>query len=233
MACCHDLSVSEKTEQTTPPEAPAAERENRLKVGLRWVVIVAAGLIVGFAVYLILASIVPRAWAQSIGRQVNGRISTGIMVGLVYGGVFTFLPVLLVAQIARRGLSWKAKGLLVIGAIVLAIPNLMTLSVVAGSSNAAHDGQRILSVQAPGFRYAVLWGAILGMLLGLGAAALTILFERRGDEVKLLRARVQDLEAELAAARPPLQTLVGQPDATLEPAAAEQVDPPGTVSAAD
>ena len=206
--------MTEETEQTTPPEPPAAERENRLKVGLRWVVIVAAGLIVAFADYLVLASIVPRAWAQSIGRQVNGRISTGIMVGLVYGAVFTFLPVLLLAQIARRGLSWKARSALLIGAIVLAVPNLMTLSIVVGSSNAAHDGQRILSVQAPGFRYAVLWGAILGMLLGLGAVALTILFERRGDEVKLLRARMKDLEAELAASRP-LQTLVTLPEAPL------------------
>lgn len=184
------------------------DRENPVKVWLRRLVIAVAVLIVAVAVYLVLAAFVPRAWAQSIGRQVNGRISTGIMLGLVYGGIFTFLPLLLLAQIGRRALSWKVKVGLLIGAVVLAIPNLMTLSIVAGSSNAAHDGDRILSVQAPGFRYATLWGVGLGALIGLAVVAVVVIFERRGDELKLLRARVKDLEKELDAAKPPMQTLV-------------------------
>ena len=54
------------------------------------------------------------------------------MLGLIYGGVFTFLPLLLLAQVGRRALSWKVKIGLVIAAVVLAIPNLMTLSIVGG-----------------------------------------------------------------------------------------------------
>lgn len=194
-----------------PRAAAGGDKENVLKVWLRRAVIAVAVLIVAASVYLILAAFVPRAWAQSIGRQVNGRISTGIMVGLIYGSIFTFLPLLLLAQVGRHALGWKVKIGLVIAAIVLAIPNLMTLSIVAGNSNAAHDGVRILSVQAPGFRYATLWGVGLGVLIGLAVVAVVIVLERRGDELKVLRARLEDLEKELAEAKPPLRTAVRVP----------------------
>ncbi|GAA3629656.1 hypothetical protein [Microlunatus ginsengisoli] len=210
----HSAPPAAGSEQATTsqvqPVQPVEDRENVVKVWLRRLVIAIAVLIVAVAVYLILAAFVPRAWAQSIGRQANGRISTGIMLGLIYGGIFTFLPLLLLAQVGRRALSWKVKIGLLIAAVVLAIPNLMTLSIVVGSSNAAHDGQRILSVQAPGFRYATLWGVGLGALIGLAVVAVVIVFERRGDELKLLRARVTDLEAELEQAKPPMRTLIAQ-----------------------
>jgi hypothetical protein len=121
------------------------------------------------------------------------------------------LPLLLLAQVARRSLGWKVKIGLVVAAVLLAIPNLMTLSVAVGTSRAAHAGDRVMDVQAPGFRYATLWGVGLGALLGLAVVAVVLVFERRADELKLLRARVEQLEAELEAAKPPLQTLVGAP----------------------
>jgi MFS family permease len=185
-------------------------KENVAKVWLRRVVVAVAVLIVAWAVYLILASFVPRWWALAIGRQVNSRLSTGILLGLIYGTVFTFLPLLVLAQAFRRSLGWKVKGGLIVAAILLAIPNLMTLSIVLGRSRAALAGDVIMDVQAPGFRYASLCGAIFGAVVGLAVIAVVLVFERRGDELKVLRARVDQLQTELDAARPPMRTLVAK-----------------------
>jgi hypothetical protein len=42
---------------------------------------------------------------------------------------------------------------------------LMTLTIVLGASNAAHAGERVLDVDAPGFRGASLVGAIVAAAL--------------------------------------------------------------------
>ena len=52
---------------------------------------------------------------------------------------------------------------LVAAAVVLAIPNLMTLGIVFGTRSAAHAGERILDVEGPGFRGGSLIGAVLGV----------------------------------------------------------------------
>lgn len=202
------------TAATADPASETATnaKENIAKVWLRRGVIGAAALIVAIAVYLILAAFVPRWWALSIGRQVNSRLGTGILLGLIYGSVFTFLPLLVLAQVGRRSLGWKVKIALVIAAVLLAIPNLMTLSVVLGRSRAALAGDVIMDVQAPGFRYASLCGAIFGALVGLAVIAVVLIFERRGDELQLLRARVDQLQDELAAVKPPMRTLVALPE---------------------
>lgn len=191
--------MSEQPAQPSPEtgDSPDQARENLAKVWLRRVVVAIAVLIVAIAVYLILAAFVPRWWAQSVGRQIEGRLSRGILLGLLYGTIFTCLPLLLLAQVGRRALGWKVKIGLVVAAVLLAIPNLMTLSVAVGASRAAQAGDRVMDVQAPGFRYATLWGVGLGTLLGLAVVAVVIVLERRGDELRVLRARVEQLEAEL------------------------------------
>ena len=66
-------------------------------------------------------------------------------------------------------------------AIVLALPNLMTLGIVLGRGNAAHAGDRILDVEAPAFRGGTLGGALLaGALVGL--IAWLAASRRRGAE---------------------------------------------------
>lgn len=53
-------------------------------------------------------------------------------------------------------------------ALVAALPNLMTLTIVLGGSSAAHAGERVLDVDAPGFRGASLTAAIVaGVLFAL------------------------------------------------------------------
>jgi len=110
------------------------------------------------------AAFLPRWWSHRVGDQVNGSIGAGVALGLFYGFVFTALPlaVLLFAFTKRR--AWKTWGILFVIAILLAVPNLLTLGVVLGRGNAAHAGDRTLDVEAPAYRGASLAGAILAIL---------------------------------------------------------------------
>ncbi len=115
---------------------------------------------------LIASATIPRWWAQRVGDQIEGSLVTGAFIGLFYGFVFTALPLLLLAAVAR----WRRtpRAIVIAGclAAVLAIPNLMTLGIVLGTGNAAHAGERILDVEAPAFRGATLVGALIALAMG-------------------------------------------------------------------
>jgi energy-coupling factor transporter transmembrane protein EcfT len=108
---------------------------------------------------------IPRWWAQRIGDQVDGSIVTGTFVGLFYGFVFTLLPLLVLAAALRWRRTWRVLAIAVGVAVVLALPNLLTLGIVVGRGNAAHAGDRILDVEAPAFRGGTLGGALLAAAL--------------------------------------------------------------------
>lgn len=117
--------------------------------------------------YFLLAAFVPRWWAQQITSSVHGSFSKGILWGLFYGGLLTAISLLLLLLAAT---AWKRRagkfiaGATVMVAVLLTVPNLMTLSVVLGGNNAAHAGQRIMDVNAPAFRGACLVGAIIAVV---------------------------------------------------------------------
>ncbi len=162
----------------------------------RWVkrivlVIVIVG--VAYLAYLMAAAFFPRWWAQRVAEQVNGSVSRGTMWGLFYGFVFTAVPLLLLVQVRRPFFSWMWRGIVAVIAIVLAAPNWLTLSVVAGNSNAAHAGERIFDVDAPGFRAATLIGVLVGAVLALGITAAGMRLKGRKNEVKRLRGERDDL----------------------------------------
>jgi hypothetical protein len=130
---------------------------------------------------LIASATIPRWWAQRIGDQVDESIVRGTMVGLFYGFLFTILPLLVLGVVLRWRRSLRA--LVVAGALalLLAIPNLLTLGIVLGTGNAAHAGERTLDVRAPAFRGASLAGALVAIaLLGL-IAYLTYSRDRARD----------------------------------------------------
>jgi uncharacterized membrane protein (DUF485 family) len=141
----------------------------------RWVKrIVLAIVIVGVAyiAYLMSAAFFPRWWAQRIADQVNGSVSRGTMWGFF---------------------SWTWRAIVAIIAIALAAPNWLTLSVVAGNSNAAHAGERIFDVDAPGFRAATLIGVVVGALIVLAITAAGMRLKRRKNEVRRLRGERDEL----------------------------------------
>jgi hypothetical protein len=124
--------------------------------------IVAISLLLG---WFAAAAVIPRWWAQRVGNVVDGSLTVGALYGLFIGFVFTVAPLLLLLAIIRwrtpdrTWLGWLGWIALV---LLLAAPNLMTLGIVVGISDAAHAGDRILDVEGPGFRLWSLIGAILG-----------------------------------------------------------------------
>jgi hypothetical protein len=153
-----------------------------------WVV----GLVVALVLVVLAASAtVPRWWAQRIGHQVDGSITQGTVLGLVYGFVFTFLPIVLIVLILRWRRTWKTIVVALALGIFLALPNLMTLSIVLGTGNAAHAGDRTLDVEAPAFRGASLVGAFVAAGLIAFAAYLVVSRDRAHAREKRAREELQ------------------------------------------
>ena len=140
----------------------------------------------------------PRWWAHRIGDQVDGSITQGTLLGLFYGFVFTLVPIAVVVLILRWRRTWKTVLFALFVAIVFALPNLMTLSIVVGRGNAAHAGDRTLDVDAPAFRGGTLAGAILA---GLLVAFIAYLIVSRGRAHSSAGMRGRSRHAELIAGR--------------------------------
>lgn len=179
------------------PDDPAAA-QSTTSAAARWrpdwrdvvkrLVGVVAVIVAVWLIYLFLDAFLPRWWAQVIGNAVDGSFTAGAWWGLLIGGVFTLAPVLLLAQavLTRRSLRVRS-GFLVL-AILLAVPNLLTLGIVLGTSAAAHAGERILDVDGPAFRGGTAWGAVVGGLVALTIVTMSMLYRRRGTQLKQLRA---------------------------------------------
>jgi hypothetical protein len=179
-----------------PPEQDVSARPDGRPDWARRAIVVSVILIVVIAGGFIGAAFVPRWWAQRVGDQADGSMAAGILLGLFYGFVFTALPLAVLSLAARWRRSrkvWVGAGAV---ALVLAAPNLMTLGIVLGTGSGAHAGDRILDVEAPGFRGATLAGAI-GAVLFL-AFVTYLLVSRRRARRSAARAR-----KELDAARAP------------------------------
>lgn len=157
-----DILGSPMTETHPVPAAPSRRPGRSWKRWLAYTAIVVAVVLVGGWIG---AAFVPRWWSQRVADQVEGSILSGSSLGVFYGFVFTFLPLLVVAWAIRKRRSWKAWLAFAALAIVLALPNLFTLGIVLGSGNAAHAGERTLDVEAPGFRSGTAVGAILAVLV--------------------------------------------------------------------
>jgi hypothetical protein len=88
---------------------------------------------------------------------------------------------------------------IVAAALVLALPNLLTLGIVVGTGSPAHAGERILDVEAPAFRWATLFG---GVVLAGVIQYLVTSRRRRGRALKKLRPEVRRLDDEAHPAQP-------------------------------
>lgn len=158
----------------------------------RRLVLTGVGAAAAVLVYVFATSFLPRWWAHRVGDMVDESMLAGVLIGLAFGGVLTLLA-LLVARIAfHRERSWKARGLLMLGALLVASPNLTTLGIVIGNGNAAHAGERTLDVFAPGFRWATLFGAIGGLLAFVGLQYVLASRRSRRREIDRLRGELRD-----------------------------------------
>jgi hypothetical protein len=146
---------------------------------------------IGIVAVVALSAFLPRWWAHRVGDQVDGSFASGIGLGLFYGFAFTVLPLAIAWFAFRRLDSWKARLLILGVAVLIAAPNLLTLSIVVGIGSAAHAGERTFDVEAPGFRASSLFGAIAAVL-ALTMVGLLLRSRRRS------RAEAAALRAELA-----------------------------------
>ncbi len=117
-------------------------------------------------------------------------MSAGILLGLFYGFVFTLLPLAVLALAARWRRSWRVWVAAGATALLLAFPNLMTLGIVLGAGSGAHAGDRILDVEAPGFRGATLAGAIGAAVLVCFVAYLLVSRTRARRSAAAARAEL-------------------------------------------
>lgn len=169
------------------PPAPSSRGGRKVNWGRR-IVIGGVLLLIAVVLFFVGAAFLPRWWSHRIGDQVGGSTASGIGLGLFYGSVFTFIALLALWFAFRKRRPWKVWLLMLLGVIVLASPNLLTLGIVVGTGDAAHAGERTLDVEGPYFRASSLIGAVGAALVF--AVLLYILYTRgRG---KRTEARLRD-----------------------------------------
>jgi len=161
---------------------------------VNWLVLLLVLAALGYATYLAAVDFVPRWWARQVAGQVAMSQVRGIVFGLGVGSIFTFVPLVVLAQVRRAFLNWVWRIILTLLALALAAPNWLTLSVVFGTSSAAVDGRAILRASAPGFRNGSAAGAIVGVLLALIIVGTSLRLSHRRKQVNELRGRVSELE---------------------------------------
>jgi hypothetical protein len=154
-------------------------------------------LVVAVAVVAAGSAFLPRWWSHRIADQANGSFTNGIGLGLFYGFAFTVLALVVLWFGVRRVTSWKGRLILLGVAILVASPNLLTLSVVLGPGGAAHAGERTLDVDAPGFRASSLIGAVVAALVVFSVGLLLRSRRRSKEDAAALRRQLE------AAKRPP------------------------------
>lgn len=187
-------ATNEPHEDDTLDRAIADQPDLGINGWVKRIVLVLVIVALAFVAYLVSAAYFPRWWAHRVGDQVDGGVARGTLWGLFYGFLFTLVPLLLLFQIRRRFFSWTWRGIVAVIAIALAAPNWLTLSVVAGNSKAAHAGERIFDVEAPGFRAATLIGVIVGAVLAVVITGASMRLKARRNEVKRLRNERDELK---------------------------------------
>jgi hypothetical protein len=181
-------------------DAPYGDERRYRKRGVtagkvvNWLVLLLVVAAVGFATYLAAVDFVPRWWARQVADQVGKSQVRGIVFGLGVGSIFTFVPILVWAQVRRGFFNWVWRIIVTLVALALAAPNWLTLSVFVGTSRAASDGRALMASSAPGFRNGSVAGAIVGALLALIIVGTSMRLSHRRRQVNQLRGRVSELE---------------------------------------
>ena len=178
-------------ENTDPSPREASRRsEPKPRWGLR-VGLGVAALVLLVIVYLVVRLFLPVWWATNIGNQTQGSVTSGIILGLVYGFIFTFVPLLVVWQARYKKVSWPWKAAIVLVAVLLAIPNLLTLSIYANSSSSAAKARSMIDISATWFPSWSIGGAAAALVLFVGIAAFWHLWHARGKKMKAMKTEMK------------------------------------------
>ena len=186
--------MADETSREDEERPPLAQPVTEANWTLRIVLVLSVLVVLGVA-YLFGTTVVPRWWAHRVANRVDGSLTAGTLYGLFIGFVFTFVPLVIARQVFRRRLRTKLRMAVLLVALVAAAPNLITLSIVVGSSNAAHAGERTLDVDGPGFRAGSAWGATFAVVLAVGLLVWTWKVRRDRRQLKALRSEKKAAQA--------------------------------------
>lgn len=165
---------------TPPARAPRTNWGMRIIIGIVLVVFAAIA-------FWLLSAFLPIWWANTIAQQVGGNLGGGVLLGLIYGFAFTFVPLLVLWQIRHRRVSWAWKGVLTVLAVLLSSPNLLTLGIMVGNSEAAHNAQRIIGTSATWFPQWTMTGAIIAGVLFFIFMIWSLMWSKRGRDMRKLK----------------------------------------------
>lgn len=192
----------------------------------------AVALLVLVIAYFALAAVLPVWWANVIRNQVQGNLGAGILVGMFYGFVFTFVPLLVAWQATHKAVGWPWKIVLLLVAVALASPNLLTAGIMFGSSQAAHNGQRILGTEATWFPLWTQISAIAAVVIFAAGVVLWKIWRQRGKKMKALKKAEAERSLAAKAAADSTPSSAG-PDATGPGSTGAGPTTPGAPAATD
>ncbi len=178
------------------PAVAAAQAQARFRRRILLGVLAAALVIIG---YFVGAAFLPRWWARRIGGWVHDSFTTGLLLGLGFGLLFTLVPLAIAATAFSKRLNRPTRTAVVVLAFVVALPNLLTLGISAGTGSGAHAGGRILDDRAPFFQGATLIGAILAAVI----FALATWQYQAGRRVRSAKRSAKAQRRDSAASAPP------------------------------
>lgn len=197
--------LPDKAARPTGTPATAAARR-KMPVWLARTIIGAAAAIVLVIAYFIASVTVPLAWATSIRDQTGGKLGNAIPLGMFYGFVFSFVPVLVGWQSHHKRLNKGVRIALLVVAVLLTIPNLLTLAVLYGTTGSATDARSIWTTG--GANWFGTWGQIFmvaGVVCAVAVIVLGRAWVRRGRKIRQIKAAErlvrQNEEAKAGAAR--------------------------------
>ncbi|WP_026542478.1 hypothetical protein [Paenarthrobacter nicotinovorans] len=182
---------------TEQAQVPARKKRN-------WgakIILILVALLVAVAAFFILGAILPRWWSDVIAGQIKRDLGASVLVGMFYGFVFTFIPLLVAWQATRKAVTWPWKIVILLVAVAIATPNLLTAGIAFGATESAHAGQRTLSVDAGFFTTWTAISAVAAVVVFIAVTVLWALWRRRGKQMKALKqAENQRVKAAQTAA---------------------------------
>ena len=160
----------------TEPAASPALGKAKMSPALARAMTAAAAVVVLIIGYLAASATVPLLWAQFIGEQIGGQSANGILLAMFYGFTFSFVPLLIAWQARRRKLNKWVRVALGVAAVVLTLPNVLTLGVMYGGTQTAVQARAVWTIGAHWFGT---WSQIFMLAGVMGAVAVIVLGRAR------------------------------------------------------
>jgi hypothetical protein len=180
----HDDVIPGPQESDEQVAAPRRDWFSRLILWLTAVVLVLVLLVIA-AAYL------PGWWVNRVADVVAGNQVAGVLGGLACGAVFSILPLVALRSALRPRLRWSARLVRLVEAVLLTVPNLLTLGVAARGGQDGEVARAVLDVRAPGFAVSTLVGVVVGAVLVVVSWVLLAGRRRRLHELDDLRTRLE------------------------------------------